>query len=493
MKKSPIEVTAETAFGIAAQKSISNLYEQMISNFEGTVAGNDIEALHDMRVASRRLRAALRVFKASLPSKEFADVVEQVRSVTQALGSVRDLDVFIDYLENEKLILDQDIDWLIDVEKAEAERERIRIDMLNTLNDLQSGSLESDITLMLSKSKMTNARSKNFMAAQAVRLITPGLADLISISYAIYNSELITEIHQMRIAAKKLRYTMEAFIPCFGRPLIEMISEVKLLQEQLGMIHDCDVWVDKLKRYLDNPDILLERSISLNALIHDREKCRSDAYEQALGHWHQMMQSDFSFRLRRLIKYPGNKQTITTGGVTLVDEKNIETPEAEVVVEPVKKPVRKRAPAKKAVQTIVEPETVTPVEEPAPIVADAPAVTEDVVEALPVVEAVSEEPKHPGIVHLKELVKDAKDHLSDTKGMTDKMTKQFKKLEGEMEKLPGRLRKISIKEAAKAEKYLFRLREKIADIPKSEFTKKGIDKVSEEIKSLRKKLPMGKK
>lgn len=517
MRKPQDELTARTPFGTAAQTSISGLYEQMISNLEGTASGDNIEALHDMRVASRRLRAALRVFKAALPCRNLRNVIDRVGTITRALGSVRDHDVFIDYLENRNL--DSDIIWLIDMEKAD--RQKARVEMLNALHNLPSGSLESDIVLMLSKSGMTGSRSNNHMAAQAARLVTPRLNDLMGLSYAIYNLELITEIHQMRIAAKKLRYTMEAFIPCFGQPLTGMISELKLLQEQLGMIHDCDVWVDKLKTYRKHLNSLPERTASLNELIRDREECRIDAYNKAYNQWQTMIQSDFSLRLRDLIDYPNNNPIHITGGQKLVEETKNEAAEIEVVEEPAKKPVRRRTPAKKTVEAAVEPDAATLIQEPAekpvrkrtpakkivqaaaePETATpteeqaytAPAIVESAIETPAMEEtAPAGEPQHPGIEHLKELVKDAASHLSDTKGMTDKMSKQFKKLEGEMEKLPGRLRKISIKEAAKAEKYLFRLREKVAEIPKSGWTKKGIDKVSEEVKSLRKKLPTGKK
>ena len=503
LKKRPITLNAETPFGIAAQASISALYDQMISNLEGTVTGEDIEALHDMRVASRRLRAALRVFKSALPAKILVIVVGQVGAVTHALGSVRDHDVFIDYLEKQSKKIDEDINWLLDVEKED--RDQSRKQMLDTLNNLPSGLLELKITTMLSKSTMTKNKPRNFMAAQASKLIVPRLNDLISLSHAIYNSELIAEIHQMRIASKKLRYTMEAFIPCFEQPIIDLISEIKLLQEQLGMIHDCDVWVDKLTGYQNDPDPVPERIVSLNELIKDRVKCRSNSYNEALNHWESMLQSDFAARLQDLINFPSNNQIIHTGGLKLEEEKKVEASEVEVVEEPVvKKPVRKRAPAKKAVQAVVEPaveepvvvEAAAPVVEapPAPPVIEAAEVIPVVVETPAVEKApVSAEPQHPGILHLKELVKDAATHLSETKIMTDKMSKEFKKLESQMEKIPGRLRKISIKEAAKAEKYLFRLREKIADIPKSDFTKKGIDKVSQEIRDLRKKLPSGKK
>ena len=251
--------------------------------------------------------------------------------------------------------------------------------------------------------------------------------------------------------------------------------------------------------------------VSLNELIQDRIKCRSNSYNEALNHWESMLQSDFAARLQDLIKIPSNNQIIHTGGLKLEEEKNVEASEVEVTEEVVKavvekpvvkKPARKRKPAKKVVKTVAEPITDKPAEEPAVVEVEAPTAPPVIepAEVIPVVietpavekAPISAEPQHLGILHLKELVKEATNHLSDTKIMTDKMSKEFKKLESQMEKIPGRLRKISIKEAAKAEKYLFRLREKIADIPKSDFTKKGIDKVSQEIRDLRKKLPSGK-
>lgn len=503
MAKQPDAVSADTAFGTAAGITIGRLYDQMASNLDGTVVGSDIEALHDMRVASRRLRAALRVFKACLPSKELQAVVAQVRAVTLALGSVRDHDVFIEYLEEQNAKYDDDIGWLIDAEKAD--REQSRSAMLSALDDLAHGSLHADINRMLAKTSMVNARKwRNHFAAQALGLINPRLRSLVDLSYSIYNPALMAEIHQMRIAAKQLRYSMEAFIPCFGEPLNAAVAEVKLLQEQLGRIHDCDVWVEKLRGYQNDPNPEMERMTAVYRLIEDREKRRSEAYEQAFVHWQDMGASGFPTRLRELVSYSSADMRTKQGGIVLEEEKQLEVTGAGEA--PAKKPARRRAPAKKAVKQTpaVEAEALAGVAEETPAQTSEPlAVVADQIEVVAVEQTPAEpaavplpapsEPQHPGIAHLKELVKDATAHLSGAKTMTSRMSKQMRKLEGDIEKLPGRLRKISIKEAAKAEKYLFRLREHIAEIPKSDLTRKGIDKLSQESSALRKKLPTGKK
>lgn len=71
----------------------------MISFEEGTIKGDDIEFLHDMRVASRRVQAALKIFRAAFPKKAYKKEYEQVRLLIRSLGVVRDYDVFIDKLE----------------------------------------------------------------------------------------------------------------------------------------------------------------------------------------------------------------------------------------------------------------------------------------------------------------------------------------------------------------------------------------------------------
>jgi CHAD domain-containing protein len=78
---------------------IEESLQAMLSHAEGVRHGEDIEALHDMRVASRRLRAAIGVFTAAYPDPKFERFERDVKAVTDALGEARDLDVMIETLE----------------------------------------------------------------------------------------------------------------------------------------------------------------------------------------------------------------------------------------------------------------------------------------------------------------------------------------------------------------------------------------------------------
>src|SRR5579871_2580831 len=92
-------IMAEPTFRTYATQAIRESLHKMLSHAEGVREGEDIEAVHDMRVASRRLRAALSVFGAAFPGRDFARFERDVKAVTDALGAARDLDVMIDTLQ----------------------------------------------------------------------------------------------------------------------------------------------------------------------------------------------------------------------------------------------------------------------------------------------------------------------------------------------------------------------------------------------------------
>lgn len=80
-------------FRDAAGRIIITRWREMMHYRDGTLAGEDIEQLHAMRVSSRRLRAAMDAFEAAFPRGEFRRHLRQVKEITDVLGDARDLDV----------------------------------------------------------------------------------------------------------------------------------------------------------------------------------------------------------------------------------------------------------------------------------------------------------------------------------------------------------------------------------------------------------------
>lgn len=94
------------------------------------------------------------------------------------------------------------------------------------------------------------------LLVNAALIITTRLEEMMEFEPALQDPEQVYELHQMRIAAKRLRYTMDIFKPlyeefsAFGAEFNETIEVVKALQEHLGEIHDADVLVPQLTEQL---------------------------------------------------------------------------------------------------------------------------------------------------------------------------------------------------------------------------------------------------
>ncbi len=87
-----------TPFREAAGRVLIVRWRELMSHRDGTLAGEDIEELHAMRVSSRRLRAAMDAFAPAFPRRGFRRRLRVVKAVTDTLGGARDLDVAMDGL-----------------------------------------------------------------------------------------------------------------------------------------------------------------------------------------------------------------------------------------------------------------------------------------------------------------------------------------------------------------------------------------------------------
>ena len=87
---------------VCLQKILRTRYHETFSYEGDTIEGSDIEALHNMRVADRRLKAMMKIFRGCFPKNKFEFHYEHVRGLLRSLGQVRDCDVFISMLEEQK-------------------------------------------------------------------------------------------------------------------------------------------------------------------------------------------------------------------------------------------------------------------------------------------------------------------------------------------------------------------------------------------------------
>ena len=95
-KAKPIpDLTADAPYADAAAKIVSVRGEELAEQAQGVLDTGDIERVHDMRVATRRLRAALEIFQPCFPDKAYDQALTEVKRLADALGERRDRDVAI--------------------------------------------------------------------------------------------------------------------------------------------------------------------------------------------------------------------------------------------------------------------------------------------------------------------------------------------------------------------------------------------------------------
>jgi CHAD domain-containing protein len=83
----------------AAARTIQTRTGEVFAHSSGVLDTSDIERVHDMRVATRRLRAALEVFRPSFPKPQFKEALREVKQLADALGARRDPDVALEAVE----------------------------------------------------------------------------------------------------------------------------------------------------------------------------------------------------------------------------------------------------------------------------------------------------------------------------------------------------------------------------------------------------------
>ena len=138
-------IAPEKSLEECARRIITTRLHEMMSFKEGVIDGRDIEYVHDMRVASRRLRAAMRNFADCFtPKKEFRRHLKRVERITSALGGVRDLDVLINRFQIDVLTVPEDAQIGVQnlIAHLQKKREERRAPMFTMFEELDKRNFE---------------------------------------------------------------------------------------------------------------------------------------------------------------------------------------------------------------------------------------------------------------------------------------------------------------------------------------------------------------
>ncbi len=248
-----------------AVQTLTPRLTKMLSFAEG-VHQEDMEAIRQMRVWSRRSRAALDIFGVCFAEKPYTALAKEVKAVTRALGTARDLDVMggrLAVMQGE-LPPEQQSGLAYAIETLLEQRQQAQPAVIQALEHLTQFDLMSRwkalqvLPAHALKTKRARSASRpqlltptDTLVVNGARVLLLRIEGLLSYAPSLTDAKRVPEHHEMRIAAKRLRYTLEIFKEAFeahpcSEVLSDLLQDVRALQEYLGDIHDADVLVPQL-------------------------------------------------------------------------------------------------------------------------------------------------------------------------------------------------------------------------------------------------------
>ncbi len=269
----------------------------------------DVEGVHQMRVASRRLRAGLPIFSSCLKVSQYDRWRREIKGVTKALGEARDIDVQIEYLQAlmENVTDEQGVGVRSVLEHQVRQRRDLQEQVVGWLDNLKDEGILAEMEGRLSKTVQRLEKRKAVVRSRtgyAAGLANTSLriAAVLKLEEFVADPQAKEKHHALRIAVKRLRYTLEAFKPLFDDQLKKEIGELKEVQDLLGAMHDCDVWlagIDELGRDLCSTPGTDEGALrpGLEAIQSDRAQERDGLYTDLKVRWEHLSQQHFFERL----------------------------------------------------------------------------------------------------------------------------------------------------------------------------------------------------
>lgn len=240
----------------AGRKVLGLHLARMLAQEDGARSGEDPEHVHKMRVATRRMRAAWRVFDGAYRPKAQKRYVRELRTVASALGGVRDMDVQLEDLARYAKGIEPEV--AADLEPLaqawRSRRDRAREDLLPLLDSKAYGRFVDDYLTFVA-TPGADAAEDDAVRPMRVRDTAAGRIWQAYEQVRAHEAGLpwadVPALHALRIDGKRLRYTLESFREVLpARQTDELLAVVTRMQDHLGLLNDADVAATATREWL---------------------------------------------------------------------------------------------------------------------------------------------------------------------------------------------------------------------------------------------------
>ncbi len=291
----PTDVEASMSVGKVAFAVLRRHFAAMLAHEPGVRLDEDPEELHDMRVATRRLRASLKLYADFLPQRA-GRFERDLKWLAGALGDVRDLDVHLGHLAGEAVRWDE-VTFEEVSDALGKRRDEARRRMTEALDSPRFGRLVSGFTGMVRRGRSPAPTPSILQAAP----------DLVGSRYKKVHkgAKRLTagsppeDYHDLRKKGKRLRYTVEPLQGIYGKPAEKMVALLKEIQDDLGGLQDLIVFSGLMRELAVAGDLTPQTVFSLGVMS---ERYARDASERRESLEESEALRDLGKRWKRLRK-----------------------------------------------------------------------------------------------------------------------------------------------------------------------------------------------
>ena len=284
-------MTVEAALQCFGQRCLAHLLHN-----EFVALAGDAEAIHQMRVAVRRLRSALSALKSMLPAEHYRWASEELKWLTHALGPARNWDIFVGDLVRP---VSDALPDRRELEQLVSAAERLRQAAFDDAKQAILSERHTESTLRLMRWFAVRGWRDQPISENAALLLAPIVDVAPNVIERCHRKarrrckrfEELTPAarHKLRIALKKLRYTIEFLGSVFDEHKVQLfVKRLKSLQDCLGHGNDIRVAYDLIDQFRDTRD-------------HDA-RAIDRAGGLVLG-WHERDLADSEPKLRKLVRH----------------------------------------------------------------------------------------------------------------------------------------------------------------------------------------------
>jgi CHAD domain-containing protein len=279
------------------RRLVGPFHRSFLANIEGSVTGSDINALHDLRIAIRRIRTVLRAFRRSLRKTSAKRIDADLKNLNQCLGPVRDLDVWIAFCEKESTSggFSNHRLWPKFIAFQKELRRLQHTTVRRHLRGAGFYALRTRIDRFLEvELPEAGGSASEPLGPVSRRALLKSLRRMSKLG-GLRHSCVAEELHELRIELRRIRYYCGFFEEMLGPRIHKLSRRAHRVERVLGEMRDADLALARVTREGPRPPRLLVKEL--------RRLARAD--EAVVdAEWQKLADPEFIAAIRRELKHP---------------------------------------------------------------------------------------------------------------------------------------------------------------------------------------------